>query len=596
MKVSYNWLKWYIPDAPEAEKLADIFTYHVAEVESVEALPDGDSIFDIKILPNRAPDLLSHQGIARELSSLLSIKFVDPTPKYKVPESKSTELKVELNTNACRRYMGRIIRNVKVCPSPEWMIKHLESIGERSISNVVDATNIVMFDCGEPTHIFDLNKVKEKIIVRQAKEGETMTTLDNKKCTFTSSDFVIADIENALAIGGVKGGKAAEVDSKTTDLILEVANFDPTIVRKTSARTGIRTEGSKRWENSPSPELAAYGMLELSALIAEMCPEAIFEEVVDIYPKQPEEKKLVFSNERISSILGLKVTNEEIKNILERYHIEYTEKDGNFEITVPHMRLDLTSEEDMAEEIGRVLGYDKVKPIIPKIDFKSKANEDYEKMKKVRAYLLSQGYSEVMTTSFREKGQVEVLESASDKKFLRENLHVGLRESAELNKRNLPLLLQNQVMIFEIGTVWSPQEEMHIAFTDSTASEVKELSLDEFYKTIPLEFLSEPINFNSETKFKMWSLYPFISRDIAVWMPKDENAVTLKKLLIENATELLVKEPYLVDSFVGKDGRISYAFRLVFQSYERTLTDAEINEIMDKISNKIKAKNGWQVR
>src|SRR3989344_4029332 len=141
MKVSYNWLKWYMPDAPDADKLADIITYHIAEVETVEK-KDGDSILDIKILPNRAHDLLSHLGVARELASLLNINFVDPTPKYKIPESKPTKLIKTIESPNCRRYMGRIVRNIKIGPSPQWVVKHLESIGQRSINNIVDATNL----------------------------------------------------------------------------------------------------------------------------------------------------------------------------------------------------------------------------------------------------------------------------------------------------------------------------------------------------------------------------------------------------------------------------------------------------------------------
>src|SRR6185369_2993868 len=201
MKISYNWLKWYIPEAPDADKLADLLTYHLAEVETVEKLADGDSILDIKILPNRAHDLLSHLGMAREIASLLDIKFVDPTPKYKVPESIATTLKDEIKTDACKRYMGRVIRNVKVGPSPEWMVKHLESIGQRAINNIVDATNIVMFDCGEPTHVFDLDKIKGSLVARSAKDGEKVTMLDGKESVLTSSDFVVSDSENALIIG-----------------------------------------------------------------------------------------------------------------------------------------------------------------------------------------------------------------------------------------------------------------------------------------------------------------------------------------------------------------------------------------------------------
>ena len=482
MKISYNWLKWYIPEAPNADKLADIITYHLAEVENVEHRVfnnEKDWVFDIKILPNRAHDLLSHQGVARELASLLNIKYVDPTPKYKIPESKPTELKIEIKTDACKRYIGRIIKGVKIGSSPEWVVKHLESIGQRSINNIVDATNIVMFDCGEPTHVFDLDKIKGPLSARQAQDEETVTTLDGKECKLSSSDFVIADQEQALIIGGVKGGKAAEVTTSTTNLVLEVGNFDAVTVRKTSTRIGIRTEGSKRWENGVSPELASYGMLELSALIAEMCPEAIFEDIVDVYPKKQEERKLSFSAEKISKILGLTVSEKEIEDILKRYVFKYVLKNGEFEIVVPAMRLDLVIEEDMAEEIGRILGYDKVLPLIPKINFTPKVNEVYTKISLVRNKLLSDGYSEVMTTSFREKGEVSVLASASDKNFLRANLSDGLKESLKLNNFNAPLLGLSEVKIFEIGTVFGKKgEEINVAYNE--AGKIIEKNLYEF--------------------------------------------------------------------------------------------------------------------
>src|SRR6185503_6147835 len=159
MKISYNWLKWYVPEAPTPEKLADLVTYHLCEVESVEKKGD-DNIFDLNILPNRAHDLLSHMGLGRELASLLGIKYVDPTSMYKIPASKPGNLKIDIQTKNCRRYTARTVSNVKVGPSPEWVVKHLEAIGQRSINNMVDAANLTMFNCGQPTHAFDLNKVE----------------------------------------------------------------------------------------------------------------------------------------------------------------------------------------------------------------------------------------------------------------------------------------------------------------------------------------------------------------------------------------------------------------------------------------------------
>ncbi len=603
MKVSYNWLKWYIPDAPEAEKLADIVTYHLAEVETVEKLPGGDFVLDIKILPNRAHDLLSHQGIAREIASLLNIKYVDPAPKFKVPHSTSSgqaELKIDVQSDKCRRYMGRIIRNVKVGPSPEWIVKHLESIGQRSINNMVDAANIVMFDCGQPTHVFDLNKVKEKLAVRLAEEGETLITLDNKDCKFKSTNLVIADSERVLAVAGVKGGKVAEVDTTTTDIILEVANFDPTSVRKTAQTLNIFTDAKKRFENDLSPTLAPYAMTELSATILEMCPYAIFEDVIDVYPTSQEERKLTFRIEKVISILGVLVTVDEVKEILGRYDFSYTETEGVFEIVVPPMRLDLVIEEDMAEEIGRILGYDRVKGSVPKINFTPKPNDLYNKILWARNKLLEDGYSEVMNSSFREKGKVSVLASASDKNFLRTNLSDGLKESIKLNQANAPLLGDNEIKVFEIGTVWAPAEEMRVAYGNK--KEVKEMTLDEFasqneqnFAALPASGLRHGQNFAHLAPFKMWSLFPFIARDVAVWVPEGVESAEVLKIIKENAGGMVVRGPELFDEF-KKDGKTSYAFRIVFQSFERTLTDQEVNDIMTQITNKIKDNSGWQVR
>jgi len=593
MKISYNWLKWYVPDAPTAEKLAEIFNYHLCEVESTEKRQDGDVILDLKILPNRAHDLLSHQGVARELASLLNIKYVDPTPKYKIPESKPTKLVVKIDTENCRRYMGRIIKNVKVGPSPDWVVQHLASIGQRSINNIVDAANILMFDCGQPTHAFDLDKIENGIVVREGKDGEALTTLDNKVVAFKDSNIVIADSKNALAIAGVKGGKIAEVDSDTKNIILECANFDPTSVRKTAQALNIFTDARKRFENDLSPELAPYAMRELSALIFEMCPEAIFEDIVDTYPKKQGSRKISFSSDRVSKILGLKVSVDEIKDILKRYLFEYTEKAGKFEIVVPPMRLDLVIEEDMAEEVVRILGYDKVKGNVLKINFKPRGNETYTKITFARNKLLSDGYSEVMTYAFSNKGEVEVQNSASDKKFLRTNLLDGLKESLKLNQLNAPFLGINEVKVFEIGTIFKKdKEQINVCFGDK--KNVKEVSLEEFCKEMPSDFKLEPRSYNLEAKFKMWSLFPFIARDVAVWVPEDVKSTEVLKVIKENAGEMVIHGPELFDEF-KKDGKVSYAFRIVFQSYERTLTDTEINKIMTKITDKIKAK-GWQVR
>ncbi len=618
MKISYNWLKAYLPELPEAETLADLFTYHVCEVESVVPIrADGsaadpasneisDWIFDLGILPNRAHDLLSHQGVAKELAGLLSISFKDPTPMYKTPTPSPTNLKVEINSDSCRRYSARIIRNVKVGPSSEWVVKHLESIGQRSINNIVDATNIVMYDCGQPTHAFDLAKLtSEKIIITNAKSGMELPVVGREGIVakLLDTDLVITDGEKNLALGGVKGGLDSGIQEGTTDIVIEVANFDPVSVRKTARRLGLLSDSAKRFENDLSPTLCDFGMFALSALLVELFPEATFEEIVDIYPHPQKERIISFTSAQVEKYLGIQIPESEIENILNRYGYTYMKKEDEYMIMVSSMRLDLTGAHDMIEEIGRVYGYDKVKPELPKINFTPQKNEQYEKISHVRNTLIEKGYREVMTYAFRSAGDIEVLASASDKKFLRTNLSDGLKKSYELNKLNAPLLATSEVRIFEIGTVFKNNvEEIHVGWNEK--SEIKEIKLEEFNAS-SLDKISGPRvgspdqrilsnDFASLTHFKMWSVYPFIVRDIAVWVPEGTDAKILSDIYKEFGTELLEGEPQLVDTFT-KNEKVSYAFRLIFQSFDRTLTDEEINTIMSKITLKIE-KMGFEVR
>ncbi|MEI8130739.1 MAG: phenylalanine--tRNA ligase subunit beta [bacterium] len=604
MKISYNWLKWYVPEVVVANKLADVFTYHLCEVESVETMLDGDTIFDLNILPNRAHDLLSHQGVARELSGQLGIKFQDPTSLYKIPASTPTKLAVDIQTPNCRRYMARIVRGVKIGPSPEWVVKHLASIGQRSINNVVDATNIVLFDCGQPTHAFDAKKLfSEKIVVRQANEDETMTTLDDKHVTLKPTDMVIADESEVLALAGVKGGTNAEVDDEhTTDIVLEVANFDPVSVRKTARRLNILTDAAKRFENDLSPEHCAYAMRELSATILEMCPDAKFEDVVDVYPKPQEPRTLTFSLLDVNKKLGSNLSIGEVEAILHRYGYQFTrepwagEKGEGITLVVPALRLDLIGPHDMVEEIGRIYGYENIAPVIPTVAHAPKENAQYVQMCAARDRMLADGYSEVMTYAFTKKGGVEVARGAKGKEFLRTNLSDGLKTAYELNRLNAPLLGHDDTKIFEIGSVFPSLdgEEMHIAYADKKG--VVESTLEAFTRELPLApstHVSESQK-NGAKKFTPWSQYPFITRDVAVWVPLGTESTELTTLCKKQGTELLALEPRLFDQFTKGD-KTSFAVRLVFQSHAKTLTDDEISPIMNAISSAIKDK-GWEAR
>lgn len=603
MKISYNWLKWYIPEVVEAEKLADVFSLHLCEVESVDKTQDGDTAFDLNILPNRAHDLLSHHGVARELSGQLGIKFNDPSGMYKVPESKKTDLKIEIEDSRCRRYMGRIVRNIKVGPSPEWVVKHLESIGQRSINNIVDATNICMYDCGQPMHIFDMHKLKAEsekfkvIQVRNAMAGEKIQLLGGEEKELKDTDLVIADTEGALALAGIKGGTKAEVDENTTDIVLEVANFDPAIVRKTARRLSIFTDSLKRFENDLSPELASFGMKELTGLIVEMCPDAIFEDVVDVYLSPQEKREITFSVEQISKKLGIKISKDQVEDILKRYNFEYKQEDDFFTVTIPPLRLDLVGVHDMVEEIGRIIGYDKIAPTIPKIQFEPKLDDTYSKIETARQKLIADGYSEVMTYAFTKKGKVEVARAPKGKEFLRTNLSDGLKSAFEINRLNAPLLEIGDVRIFEIGSVFPEigKEEIHVGYADKKG--VIESTLEEFVKDVPfVQPSSESKVEKPNTKvFKNWSQFPFITRDIALWVREEADREKILLICEQNGGELLVKKPYVFDMFKAGDGRISIAVRLVFQSFDRTLLDSDIALPMEKIVQNCK-EQGFEVR
>lgn len=649
MKISYNWLKWYLPNIPDANKIANVLTYHLTEVEGVEKNEDGDTIFDINILPNRAHDLLSHQGIARELAGQLGLDL--KLPEYKIPTvTKATEnnLKIEVDTDKCRRFSARIVRGIKVGPSPDWMVKHLESVGQRSINNIVDATNIVMLDCGQPSHAFDLINFENSVI----KISENKNTEGEKgELKLVGRDGIVAILEDGdiliknnkdenLSLAGIKGGINSGINENTKDILIEVANFNPSIIRKTARRIGVLSDAAKRFENDLSPELCSFGMVELSALILEMFPDAVFEEVVDYYPVKQEIKTISFTTEMVNKTLGSNITDTEIETILNNYGFKYTNSQNNssgprvgspdhkellqesvyisssidkgdlgkvFEITVPDFRLDLENPIDMIEEIGRIYGYDKIIPVLPNINTDQQLsfeNNQHENISAIRNHFLQSGYKEVITYSFTDKGEIEILKSASDKNFLRTNITDGLKKSYDLNKINMPVLGLSEIKIFEIGSVFNKNTE-EINFAWANKSGVYEKNINEFSPVLFdkkfYERKDELVNnltieeSSVNNKFKNWSNMPFIVRDISVWVPQSIKPETLANLYIKYGSELLVNEPYLIDTFTKED-RVSYSYRLVFQSQERTLLDTEVSSIMENINKELLKIDNLELR
>ena len=332
MKASYRWLQSYF-DAPlpSPEKVAELLTFHSFEVETIGKTGD-DFVFDIDILPNRAHDCLSHLGIARELSVLLEIPLKRDVLREKVqtlPTSSRLTLSIVDTLNA-PRHMAAFISGVTVKESPEWLRRYLESIGQRSINNIVDATNYVMFALGQPTHVFDADTLTKKdgvigITIRRARKGERVTLLGGDEYILDEEMLVLADTHSGvpLDIAGIKGGVSAELTEKTSSLVLSAANFKGASVRKTSQRLKLRTEASVRFENELAPELSYYGITEVIQLIQDIAGGEV-EGYIDTYPiRKSSQYKIGVSVNEVNALLGTNITGGAMEHIFSRLKFPY---------------------------------------------------------------------------------------------------------------------------------------------------------------------------------------------------------------------------------------------------------------------------------
>ncbi len=628
MKVSYTWLsKYFDKKLPTPEKLTELFNIHFSEVEGVEKIGD-DTVLDVKVLPDRAHYALGHKGVAYEthvitgipLGKIVSEELVFPTDK------KITAPKVEIKSSLCRRYIARKIENIKIGKSPETIARSLETIGQKSINNVVDMMNYVMYDVGQPLHAFDADKVKGTIIVRLAKEGETMVTLDNRDIVLLTSDLVITDDEGVLAIAGVKGGKRAEVNASTKDIIIEAANFDPTTVRRTATRLNLRTDASKRYENEITSELAFAGMENVTKLIADHVKGVKISPTNDVYPYKAQMWSVEITLSEISEMLGAKILEKEVLDILSRVALDVENKKGTITVHVPPERLDLKIKEDVADEVGRLYGYDKIPSALPpKISGNLPIDKTFYHAEKVKNILVGLGFSEVQTYTLAAKGAFAIsYPMASDKSALRESLSPRMTEALTRNALNAPILGLKDVKIFEIGKVFPKTgERMSLAIGSTSEKLVKEalvalnipnakivnkiseIDFDEIVSKLPSAENISDLNFISlskDKKYKPFSAYPFIVRDIAFFVPentKEEEVLSTLSAVTKSGAEyngeyLVVKGPDCFDRF-SKDGKTSFAFRMIFQSRVRTLSDEEVNGYMAIIQGLIASKD-WEVR
>jgi phenylalanyl-tRNA synthetase beta chain len=604
MKISTHWLQEFFDETlPRPEALAEALTFHVFEIDGIEKVGDDD-ILDVKVTPNRGHDCLSHVGIAKEISAILNIPLTRhpllsrATPLLATVSTAECDVSVTVaDSNLCRRYIAGYIRGVTIGPSPAWLKERLEAIGQRSINNVVDATNYVMFHLGQPLHAFDASKLVQKVggyavEVRTAKKGEVLLALDGKEYTLDESMLVIADANKGEAIGiaGVKGGMPAGITSETRDIIIESANFEGASVRKTAQTLRLRTDASMRFEQQLSPELAVYGMHGVASLIVELAGGELVC-LNDVYPTPQIPRSVSVSVSQVGTILGETFGEKEIVDSFTRLRFSHRQEGGMFAVDVPFERLDLEIPEDLVEEVGRIQGYDKVPTLpLPPFNKKPEINGNFYAAEKLREELVVQEYSEVFTSVFADAGERVVLNKVDGvRPFLRGSLLPGLQEVLKKNIPNKELLGLKEVKLFEIGTVWKGGKEMTMVGTISEKQKAEEKPLEISNAT---EYENLPL---SQTEhYQSFSKYPYIVRDVSFWLPMGNSTTEYQSFITDvfsSAGEGLMKvSSRNVDEY-EKEGRKSVAFRLIFQSFERTLTDEEVNAAMEKVYAALKGKS-----
>ena len=375
----------------------------------VDVLELREDIIDFEITPNR-PDCLSIEGLGRETAISLNEKFKNPHKhllEEKVEKKDELEgLKVEIkDTDLCYRYVARVVKNVKIGPSPKWLTRRLNACGVRSINNIVDITNYVMLEMGQPMHAFDINSIEGKqIIVRRAKNEEKITTLDKEERNLDNDMLVIADKNKPVAIAGVMGGLNSEIENGTDTIVFESAVFYGGSVRRTAKKIGLRTEASSRYEKGLSPENALKVINRAMELVKQLEVGDVVDGCIDIYPEKQKEHRIPLNPEKINNLIGVKVTKEEMLQILEKLEMKIVDN----VVIPPYFRMDIEQEADIAEEILRFYGYDKLESTLTKtnttLGIKTKKQDIEDRLKYL---LLNSGLSEIYTYGFINEKDLE---------------------------------------------------------------------------------------------------------------------------------------------------------------------------------------------
>ena len=477
MKVQVNWLKEYTEIDVPTDELGHVLTMAGLEIESHETvdLPDGEKseVLELNVTPNRGY-CLSHIGVAREVSALLkkSLKLSDPM-KTLSTESGTVDIEDRLSVEnlepeLCSRYCALVIENIKVGPSPKWLKDRLFAIGLRPINNIVDITNFVMMEYGQPLHAFDRDLLTgNKIVIRRAKKGELFSSLDGTELKLEQDSLVIADGDKPVALAGIMGGTNSQVSETSSHVVLESACFDPATIRKGSKKYGLRSDSSYRFERGVDWKGVVSAQARAALLIKELAGGEICSGRVDIYPEEEKSKIVSLRVSRVSQLLGGSFSAKQIQDLLSRLGMQITEPAETMQVKVPSFRPDLSREIDLIEEIARIDGFDKFDTVFPLAALRPvKITARQSIIKKAREVLCGAGFSETIHYSFIDNVYAEEFKTAfaseqdkvltlnnplsSENDTMRTSLLPGMLKTAALNlsKGQKPLKL------FEVGSVY----------------------------------------------------------------------------------------------------------------------------------------------
>ncbi|HHW00764.1 MAG TPA: phenylalanine--tRNA ligase subunit beta [Clostridiaceae bacterium] len=637
----------------------------------------NEVVIDFEITSNR-PDCLSVLGIAREAAVALEKPFRKPEIIVKEEDDSAEKYaSVEIkDTDLCARFAARILKDVKIEPSPEWMRNRLKAAGIRPINNIVDITNYVMLELGQPMHAYDLENIEGgKIIVRRAADGEILKTLDDQDRKLDSSMLVIADAVKPLGVAGVMGGANSEIKETTKTILLECANFDGISVRLTAKKLGMRTEASSRFEKGLDVENVITAINRASQLAIEMGAAKVCSGIIDCYPRKAERRSIKLRPDRINAFLGTSISTEYMIKILRALEFEVDE--ANMTVTVPSFRLDVEREADLAEEIARFYGYNNIQATLLEGKSATLGKKSYKQKLEdlIKDTMISCGMYEIYTYSFTSPKVLDALNVPEDSE-LRKAVVISnpLGEDYSIMRTTtIPSMLDaisrnynrriESARLFEMSFVYIPEslpvtelphekeiltlgiygnadfydikgvvEELldvlgikrvnfqpesdnptfHPGRTASImikgqkigtigqihpeVAEKFECPEDTYIGVLEVEKLIE--NADMDVEYKPLPKFPAVTRDIAM-LVKDEILVKQIEDVISSNSGNILEDMKLFDVYKGKqipEGMKSVAYSITFRGQDRTLTDDEVNAVMQKIIDGLKDKLGAQLR